>query len=144
MRTVQWERMLVSTDFSSHSGAAVDYAHQLAEKMGAELHVLHVATSLQELVQYGVGGASEAESAESYQNAWLASLLGARGNVRRIEAVRVGQDVAAAIVKYAGENQIDLMVIATHGRTGLTHLLMGSVAEKLIRTMPCPVLVIRP
>jgi universal stress protein A len=50
----------------------------------------------------------------------------------------------AEIVRYARKQDIDLIVLATHGRTGLSHVLMGSVAESIVRTAPCPVLTVRP
>ena len=59
-----------------------------------------------------------------------------------VTAVRWGSPVEA-IVDYADEQQIDLIVIATHGRTGLSHVLLGSVAERIVREAPCPVLTIR-
>jgi nucleotide-binding universal stress UspA family protein len=61
--------------------------------------------------------------------------------IRRVDAIQVGPDVGEKIVEYARTNQIDLIVMATHGRTGLAHLVLGSVAENVIRTAPCPVLI---
>jgi nucleotide-binding universal stress UspA family protein len=77
------------------------------------------------------------------QTQWLAGLLGERGSIRRVEAVRVGSDVARAIVQYAVKQSIDLIVMATHGRTGLSHLLLGSVTESVLHEAPCPILVLR-
>jgi universal stress protein A len=138
------DRILAPTDLSPFAERAVAYAHGLAEKFGAELHVLHVAADLTEAAKlHGATGVVEPAGQDEYDR-WLAGLLGEAGNVRRVEAVRIGGDVAETIDKYARELDIDLIVLATHGRTGLSHLLMGSVAESVLRAAPCPVLVLRP
>jgi nucleotide-binding universal stress UspA family protein len=136
------ERILVPTDLSALADRAVKYAHGLAEKCNAELHVLHVTANLDELAQ-GMGGVVEPAGSDGGDR-WLGELLGEKGNIRRVEAVRLGGDPAEAIVQYAKKHAVDLIVMASHGRTGLRHLLFGSVAEQLLRTAPCPVLVIRP
>jgi nucleotide-binding universal stress UspA family protein len=96
------------------------------------------------LAQYAATGVIDASQPQDDYNRWLAELVGEAGDVRRVEAVRVGTDIPEAILRYAKHNDIDLIVMATHGRTGLTHLLMGSVAEKVVRAAPCPVLTLRP
>jgi nucleotide-binding universal stress UspA family protein len=138
------ERILAPTDLSPFAERAVAYAHGLAEKFGAELHVLHVAADLTEAAKlHGATGVVEPAGQDDYDR-WLAGLLGEAGNVRRVEAVRIGGDVADTIDRYAREQAIDLIVLATHGRTGLSHLLLGSVAESVLRAAPCPVLILRP
>jgi nucleotide-binding universal stress UspA family protein len=137
------ERILVPTDLSAFANRAVKYAHSLAEKCHAELHVLHVVRDMDELAQ-GLGGVVDPAQGEDDPSRWLGELLGESGTVRRIEAVRLGSDVPQTIVRYATKSSADLIVIASHGRTGLRHLLFGSVAEQLLRTAPCPVLVVRP
>jgi universal stress protein A len=126
----------------------VRYACGLAEQFGATLHLLHV---LSEVVPTGPDPLltpvlppefyqeSEAESREE-----LAKRLDpAWGKPPAVEiAVRWNSPVEG-IVEYAGEWAIDLIVIATHGRTGLSHVLLGSVAERIVREAPCPVLTIR-
>jgi nucleotide-binding universal stress UspA family protein len=144
MQYRQWQRILVPTDFSRFSRTAIDYAHGLAEQINAELHVLHVARNLSDAVaEHGTVGLLDAGQGEDAYDRWLAALLGERGTIRRVEAVRVGHDTAEAIVCYAEKQTVDLIILATHGRTGLAHLLMGSVTEKVLRLSPCPVLVIR-
>jgi universal stress protein A len=64
--------------------------------------------------------------------------------VRRVEAVRLGPDPVQTIARYILDHDIDLVVTATHGRSGLSHLILGSVSEQLLRGSLCPVLVIRP
>jgi nucleotide-binding universal stress UspA family protein len=73
----------------------------------------------------------------------LAQLLGDPGGVHRVEVVRVRPDVPAAILEYAFDEKIDLVVMSSHGRSGLTEMLFGSVAERVSRGAPCPVLIVR-
>jgi nucleotide-binding universal stress UspA family protein len=139
----QCERILVPTDLSALADRAVKYAHGLAEKCHAELHVLHVTANPDELAQ-GLGGVVDPAGGADDPGRWLGDLVGEKGTIRRVEAVRLGSDAAETIAQYAKKNAVDLIVMASHGRTGLRHLLFGSVAEKLLRAAPCPVLVIRP
>lgn len=142
-----WDRILVTTDLSPFSEKAVRYAHGVAARLEAELHVLHVAKDVSELVEAlpvsGVVEPGQVYSEDDYRS-WLATLVGGCGTIRRIEAVKLGDDVAEVVRQYAERNAISLIIMATHGRTGLTHLLMGSVTEKVLRMASCPVLVIRP
>jgi nucleotide-binding universal stress UspA family protein len=145
MTKPSWTKILATTDFSSHSNSAVDLAHGLAEMVGAELHVLHVVDDATDAAaNYGATGVFDPKTMSSSGNPWLRGLLGDQGKVRRIEAVRIGKDVPEKIVEYAASNGIDLVVMASHGRTGLAHLWLGSNAEKVVRSSPCPVLVLRP
>lgn len=144
MPPLKLDRILAPTDLSPFAERAVSYAHSLAEKFGAELHVLHVAGDLTEAARlHGTTGVNEPTGDDDHDR-WLAALLGEPGTVRRIEAVRIGTDVADTICQYARSQGADMIVLATHGRTGLSHLLMGSVAESVLRAAPCPVLVLRP
>jgi universal stress protein A len=147
MEFTGWDRILVTTDLSPFAEKAVRYAHGLAARLGSELHVLHVARNVSDLVATlpvtGTVEPGEAASDDDYRR-WLATLVGDCGEIRRVEAVRLGDDVPAVVCQYAQKNDIAVIVIATHGRTGLTHLLMGSVAENVLRMAKCPVLVIRP
>src|SRR5437660_11387004 len=98
MRLTGWNRILAPTDLSPFAEKAVHYAYRLAETLGAELHVLHVARDASELsAQMAVTGVVDpAHQADDYHR-WLATLLGERGTVRRVEAVRIGSDVAETI-----------------------------------------------
>jgi universal stress protein A len=145
MTAFRLEKILAPTDLSPPAEAAVRYAHMLAEKFAAELHVLHVAADLDEAARlHGATGVLDVGAGADAYDQWLAALLGEPGTVRRVEAVRIGSDVADTICKYASSQAIDLIVMATHGRTGLTHLLMGSIAESVLRAAPCPLLTMRP
>jgi len=145
MRLTGWNRILAPTDLSPCAEKAVHYAHRLAETLGSELHVLHVVHDAGELSAFvPATGIVDPENLSDDYHRWLAKLLGERGTVRRVEAVRIGKDVAETIRQYAEKQEVDLVVMATHGHTGLMHLLLGGVAEKMLRVSPCPVLVIRP
>ena len=140
--------ILVPTDFSKHSEPALRYACGLAERMGSALHVLHV---LSEVMPVGPDPMLAPvlppeffrETEEASRQA-LADLLDpAWGKPTAVESsVRWGNPVDV-IVDHATSLGTDLIVIATHGRTGLSHVLLGSVAERIIREAPCPVLTVR-
>ena len=142
------KRVLAPTDFSSHSEKAVRFACSLAEQFGAELHLVHV---LSEIIPAGpdpllmpVMPPQFYEESEERAKETLKTLLQpAWGKPASVTtAVRWGSPVEA-IVDYSKEQAIDLIVIATHGRTGLSHVLLGSVAERIVREAPCPVLTLR-
>jgi nucleotide-binding universal stress UspA family protein len=140
--------VLAPTDFSSHSEKAVRFACSLAERFEAELHLVHV---LSEIIPAGpdpllmpVMPPQFYEESEARARETLKRLLqpswGKPASITT--AIRWGSPVEA-IVDYCKEMAIDLLVIATHGRTGLSHVLLGSVAERIVREACCPVLTIR-
>lgn len=145
---IEIRSILAPTDFSRHAEGALRYACGLAERLGSTLHLLHV---LPDVVPVGPDpmlvpnyppeyyAETEAQSREALSRAVDAS----GGCASTVEtAVRWG-DAVDGIVGYAAEHAIDLIVVATHGRTGLSHVLLGSVAERIVREAPCPVLTIR-
>ena len=140
--------VLAPTDFSGHAEKAVRYACLLAERLEARLHLLHV---LSDIVPLGpdpmLAPVLPPEFYTENEEQSLAQLNGLLrpdwGRPAGVEASIRWGDPVAEIVDYAGERAIDLVVIATHGRTGLSHALLGSVAERIVREAPCPVLTIR-
>jgi universal stress protein A len=140
-------RILVPTDFGATSDAALEYATTVAKRFGASLHLLHVVD------HPFIGGAFGSEVhitsvpamrvhlVEEAANR-LARLLPQFGRVAARTEVRVGKP-ADIIREVAEEHGADLIVMGTHGRTGVAHLLLGSVAEKIVREAPCPVLTVR-
>lgn len=122
-------RLLVATDFSPASTVAFEHAVALACVCGASIHLLHVAAS-----------ADEARDGEP-SLARLIARCQAEGIVATSEVSR--DTPASAIVRAASDRAADLIVIGTHGRTGIAHLILGSVAEHVVRTAPCPVLTVR-
>ncbi len=140
--------ILAPTDFSTHSERAVQYACRLAERLGSSLHLLHV---LSEILPAGpdpllmpVMPAEYYADNEARAKETLDRLRdpGWGEPAKVVTVVRWGSPVEA-IVAYALEQKIDLITVATHGRTGLKHVLLGSVAEQIVRQAPCPVLTIR-
>jgi nucleotide-binding universal stress UspA family protein len=145
---IQLRRILHPTDFSRLSNCAQEYACELADKFGAVLHVLHVAEELTILpvdpgatiVNRPSNGGERAASARTRIERILPSDWEAAHRV--VKVVKIGSPIVG-IVRYAREHEIDLIVIGTHGRTGLPHVLLGSVAENVVRKAGCPVLTVR-
>ena len=139
------ERILVPLDFSEHSERALSHALGLAEKFAAAIDLLHsYRISYGGLVPYGVDfPATVYEDIRRYATAEMGK---ARDRVQAAGvacATHLTQDEPSrAIVSAAEELSADLIVMGTHGRTGLEHVALGSVAERTIRTAPCPVLTI--
>lgn len=131
--------ILHPTDFSEPSQAAFALACALARDYGARLVALHV-VSIPVFV-YGEGYLPTApEELLAPAREQLNQLLSPQGNVRAEQRLEQGEDAALEIVRVAREINADLIVMGTHGRTGLRRLLMGSVAEQVVRKGPCPVL----
>ncbi len=124
------KQILVPTDFSRNSGQAIHYACDLAIEHKARLHLLHI------------GGDKGDDSPQLIR---LAKMIEAHSEMA-IDTVKkvIDGKPAEAIQQYAQDNEVDLIVMGTHGRTGFLHMTMGSVAEKVVREAPCPVLVLGP
>jgi nucleotide-binding universal stress UspA family protein len=143
------KRILVPTDFDICSSATVRYAAELAEKFGAELVLLNVvqdlALAMPDAVMPTPVPAPVITELMEASKTGLANLVTAE-NLSRLNPkleVRVGSP-AGEIVSAANDLKVDLVCIGTHGRGGIAHFLLGSVAEKVVRQAPCPVLTIRP
>lgn len=140
------QQILFPTDLSSHHDAALSFASLLAAEANATLHILHV-DDLRDL---------PAERVDMGYPAVSAWDQGERVRIRE-ELIEIGPTVphvahehhyrrgtpAAEILKFARAKGIDLIVMRSHGRTGLVRLVMGSVAEEVMRKAPCPVLVVK-
>jgi nucleotide-binding universal stress UspA family protein len=143
------KKVLVATDFSEPSEAALAYGRDLARNFGASLTVLHVVDNVLARA-YGSDGIVMADSElqreiqGAAQQQVDALLFDDDRNTLRAVGVTVTSNAPApAIVTYAREAGTDLLVLGTHGRGAVAHLLMGSVAEQVVRTAPCPVLTVR-
>lgn len=146
--TIRLQKILLPTDFSNYSAAAARYACELSAKFDADLHLLHaLETHLTTTPEFGMGLALPKYITESRAAAEkaLAGVLDPKWAAGRtvVQAVVDGSP-KLAIIQYARTQNIDLIVLGTHGRTGLPHVLMGSVAETIVRTASCPVLTVRP
>jgi nucleotide-binding universal stress UspA family protein len=143
------KKILVATDFGPASETALSYGRALALQFNAALHVLHVMESvaMTAATEYGFSGLPieyqlEMEAAARKRTEELLTEEDRRLMYGTAVVVRHNTP-AAAIVEYAQANHIDLIVLGTHGRGALAHLFMGSVAERVVRTAPCPVLAVR-
>jgi nucleotide-binding universal stress UspA family protein len=145
---MQFRHILAPTDFSEYSKKAVASALELAQKFGAKLTILHVV----ELPPYPVEGyvppslsATFLDDMERQATVDLAQVVpeaeAAKVDVARLVAVGTPY---RKIVETAEADHVDLIVMATAGRTGFSHLVLGSIAERVVRTASCPVLTMRP
>jgi len=145
---IRLTKLLVPTDFSEDSEQAARYAVELAKRFQAEIHCIHVVDIPADLLStsdYYMTGPSEAfldqireESKKNLEAFAKKNLEGVGVRTAFLEG-----SPFVEIIRYAHNQEIDLVVIATHGRTGLRHVLFGSVAEKVVRKAPCPVLVVK-
>ena len=137
------KKILVPTDFSKQSEKAVLYGKELAGKFGAELHLLHAYEATP--IMYGEGGGVAPPSTAELQATALKLLndVDVESNGVAITRKTAEGHALVEIVQYARENDIDLIVMGTHGRGAIAHMLIGSVAENVVRKAPCPVLVVR-
>lgn len=144
---ISYRNILCPTDFSEASNAALTHAEDLARRLDANLVLAHVVEPLMAPIEYGVpsaalvgyGDAARARARIHLETA--AHALRTRG-VRTRVIVTAGA-AAGQICDLARQEQADLVVLGTHGYTGLKHALLGSTAERVVRTCPCPVLTVR-
>ncbi len=141
-------KILYPTDFSDLSLVALKYAKSFAEQFDAQLHCLHV---IDEAYQYWLAMGPDGvplgpdihqmlQSAQKQMNDLVDKHL---TDVPKLVTRVVTGKPFIEIVRYAREQAMDMIVIATHGRSGLKHVLMGSVTERVLRRSPCPVLTVQ-
>lgn len=147
---IQLRKILVPTDFSDFSKPAMAYGCAIAARFESELHLLHVVPDPAMLVPDSHAFAVEpmlaqADSMKQESEKQLAELPGDGWDNGKpiVREIRVGA-AFLEIIDYAKANDVDLIVIGTHGRSGLMHVLLGSVAERIVRKSPCPVLTVKP
>jgi nucleotide-binding universal stress UspA family protein len=143
-------KVLVATDFGPASETALTYGRALARTFGGTLLVLHVVEDV--YAQLMMGGSEIGNAAADIQRdleagtrkkleAWIGE--DDRRELGAQTLIRSGSSAALEIATFARETGVDVIVLGTHGRGPMAHLLMGSVAEKVVRTAPCPVLTVR-
>jgi nucleotide-binding universal stress UspA family protein len=141
-------KILVPTDFSAHSKEAQAWAAELARRYDASLTLVHV----YQPISYALPEGYVLPSANLLADLEVSlgrALDDAKKQLEASSGLRVDTALMqgvpfAEIVRFAREGSYDLIVLSTHGRTGLRHVLLGSVAEKVVRKAPCPVLTVRP
>jgi nucleotide-binding universal stress UspA family protein len=140
--------VLVPTDFSDASQSALRYGKAMAEAFGASLHVVHV---MEDLLAHAWAAEVYVSSMpqlrdeiEKESRLRLEALL--KDDERRkfrAETALLAGNPFIEIIRYAKAHDVDLIVMGTHGRGPIAHMLLGSVAEKVVRKSPCPVLTVR-
>ncbi|MFQ5352006.1 MAG: universal stress protein [Candidatus Binatia bacterium] len=144
----KFKRILATTDMSPESFSAVSYAGHLARAQAARLTVLHVAhstvvmfTEFMPAIDMTAIDAEIEDAARNSLDGWIRRHLRKLGDVELM--VRRGL-VPETICEAAHETDASVIVMATHGRTGVGRMVLGSVTEKVLARSPCPVLVVRP
>jgi nucleotide-binding universal stress UspA family protein len=145
---IDLHRILVPTDFSKHAQNALTYAAAFADKFGADLYLLHVVQDLAMFLPEPVTGAPALVPPLNQLTGVVRTALDRLIAENHLAERSVHAEVCEGtpfyeIIRFAREKDIDLIVMATHGRSGLAHVLLGSVAEKVVRKAPCPVLTVR-
>jgi nucleotide-binding universal stress UspA family protein len=145
--TITVKNVLFATDFSATSNAALPYAAAICRRFGATLHAAHVLSDASLLMMTGgvdyVSMSTIYEDAHDEAKGKLEELSAHLEGIEHRNYVRHGQ-VWKSLAGIVDENQIDLIVVGTHGRSGFGKLLLGSVAEDILRHAPCPVLTVGP
>jgi nucleotide-binding universal stress UspA family protein len=139
------KNILVATDFGEASAVALAYGRDLARTYNARLHLVHAVEDI--LMRYSPEVAfSVPEMQKDLEKAaWRdvrALITEDDKTIAIVPVVETAISVPKALVEYAKTNAIDLIVMGTHGRGAMKQLLMGSVAERVVRTAPCPVLTV--
>jgi len=142
---MRFRRILYPTDFSENAAAAWPVALQMAEQLGAVLFLLHVAPGPSPTPETFLAAEQWREIIAAQRTEAEAELRALVSNAPDVKAeILVTRGVPfLEIVRVAAERKVDLIVMGTHGRTGLAHALLGSVAEKVVRMAACPVLTVR-
>jgi nucleotide-binding universal stress UspA family protein len=143
------KRIVVATDFGEAAEVALNYGREFARLFGANIDVLHVAENVTAR-GFGVDGfvpnvAELQREVDEAARRQLDALLTDedRRELKAKPVLLTSSATALTIVQYAKESGADLILMGTHGRGAMAHLLMGSVAERVVRVAPCPVLTVR-
>jgi nucleotide-binding universal stress UspA family protein len=143
------KKILLATDFSDASAAAAAYARVLADAFSGSIHVLHVLEDLAahawttEVYVAALPGVHEEMERQARERLEAVFSPEERARYRVTTVLRTGSPFVE-IVRYAREESMDLIVLGTHGRGPIAHMLLGSVAERVVRKAHCPVLTVRP
>jgi len=142
-----FERILVPVDFSKHSERAVRVAAQLARRYGSTLEIVHVYEPIAYALpgDYSLFTAQQLDALRAELNRQLAAMkdLAVASGASQVKTRLSHGPCAAGVCELAREGAFDLIVMGTHGRSGASRLLLGSVAERVLRSAPCPVLTVK-
>jgi universal stress protein A len=141
---IELQNICVPIDFSETSASALNYAKALAEAFHARLHLLHVLVSWIPDTDFPINPQFYVELEQSARKQLESQLTAAEREKYQAHLELVsGMSEFLEIIRYARDKNIDLIVLGTHGRGPIAHMLLGSVAEKIVRKAPCPVLTVR-
>ena len=141
---IEFSKILYLTDFSEASEYAGQYAISIAGKYGCRIYVAHVVEPFTYADDFGIDYSAQFREMEATARRLLDNTVASMKRTGAdVESILLSGNPSAEIVKFAKEETIDLIVMATHGRSGVEHLLMGSVAEKILRKSPCPVMTVK-
>ena len=146
---IEVKRIVCPTDFSPTSSRAVDYAAAMADSFGARLLLLHVIPEMTyPLRSFGMSSSFPHLKEELHERARDALKERSNDVLKKMPNVKVRHDLRdgeahEAVLACAKDENADMIVMGTHGHTGITHALLGSTAEKVVRTSACPVLTVR-
>ena len=142
------KQILVPTDFSDNAGLALQYAGSLAEHYGARIHLLHVipdpttAMGIYEQISDAIPP-DWLDTMQHHSNNQLDETVRKEcGDVDNVIKTTAQGDTFTEITRYARDNAVDLIIIGTHGRTATPHHMLGSLADKVFRKAPCPVMTV--
>jgi universal stress protein A len=143
-----FKKILVPLDFSDYTDEIMNVAALIAEKFGSTIHLLHVIPNMDYFTPYESFLPPEnlvnlQRDVEREVGKDMEAVAKSAKGITVTKAIHTGVAVLE-IIDYVRTEKIDLVVMGTHGRGGLEHILLGSVAEKVVRKSPCPVLTIRP
>ncbi|MCS7229953.1 MAG: universal stress protein [Candidatus Kryptonium sp.] len=141
------KKILLPTDLSPASISAFKYAKSLAEKYGASIYVLYILENIPILAIHGLDLTLERVEKNMEENAKQQLEKIVKENLKTKSKVQIfirKGVVDDEILKFADEKKVDLIVMGTHGRTGIEYTLLGSITEKIVRKAKCPVLTIKP
>lgn len=139
---IKMQKILVPTDFSKHSEKAVMYASEMAQKFDADVHLLHVIDAIPMTDGLYVPPVAR-EDIEEAANKELSAVTIAKVDESKVTRSMVHGQPFVEVIRYAKQNDIDLIILGTHGRGAIAHMLLGNVAEKVVRKAPCPVITVR-
>lgn len=147
---MSFKNLVLTTDLSENAKAATPYAVELAKKFGGSISLVSVfeeptlAASLSDGLLIGISDwVREAHDQQAKALNEMAETISSTEKVKVVATLLRGNP-AAKVIEFAKNHEADCIVIATHGRTGLSHALHGSVAERIVRMSFCPVLSVRP
>lgn len=137
--------ILIATDFSSYSDEALEYGSMVAKRLGAKVVLMHVIESFPYSVTDTLNVVKHMQALRKIASALLeSSSEGLRDKGLAVKAYLVEGTPYREILKKAKRDRVEMIVMGSHGRTGVQRLIMGSVAEKVVRLAHCPVLTVRP